>query len=78
MLSFRDPRTLVAGNLHGYLPSWERISKVAPCLKNFVSAFPVTASSTVYFTLCSPINFGNLVHIRRQNLKSVKNSILYI
>ena len=30
MLAFRDPEAFVAGNLHGYLPAWERISKCAP------------------------------------------------
>ena len=45
MLAFRDPKTLVAGYLHGYPPAWEGISRVAPYLKNFVSAFPVTSSS---------------------------------
>ena len=30
MLAFRDPEAFVAGNLHGYLPAWERIFKCAP------------------------------------------------
>lgn len=30
MLALRDPEAFVAGNLHGYLPVWERISKCAP------------------------------------------------
>ena len=30
MLAFRYPEAFVVGNLHGYLPSWERISKCAP------------------------------------------------
>ena len=29
MLTFRDPDSFVAGNLHNHFPSWERIANIA-------------------------------------------------
>ena len=30
MLTFRDPDSLVAGNLHNHFPAWERITNITP------------------------------------------------